>query len=77
MRIDERIATHHDALTPQERRAAATLLEHLDDLATYRAAEPGGPRRGLAGDDEPAVPQPGFRGLRRGARAPARPARRR
>ncbi len=39
MRIDERIAARHDALTPQERRAAATLLEHLDDLATYRAAE--------------------------------------
>lgn len=39
MRIDERIADRHDALTPQERRAAATLLEHLDDLATYRAAE--------------------------------------
>jgi DNA-binding MurR/RpiR family transcriptional regulator len=39
MRIDERIAERHDALTPQERRAAATLLEHLDDLATYRAAE--------------------------------------
>jgi DNA-binding MurR/RpiR family transcriptional regulator len=39
MRIDERIAERHDGLTPQERRAAATLLEHLDDLATYRAAE--------------------------------------
>src|SRR5262245_14019434 len=39
MRIDQRIAERHDALTPQERRAAATLLEHLDDLATYRAAE--------------------------------------
>jgi DNA-binding MurR/RpiR family transcriptional regulator len=39
MRIDERIAERHEALTPQERRAAATLLEHLDDLATYRAAE--------------------------------------
>ncbi|KAA1426024.1 MurR/RpiR family transcriptional regulator [Nocardioides antri] len=39
MRIDERIAERHDALSPQERRAAATLLEHLDDLATYRAAE--------------------------------------
>ncbi|MBF4161226.1 MurR/RpiR family transcriptional regulator [Nocardioides acrostichi] len=37
--IDERIARHRDALSPQERRAAATLLEHLDDLATYRAAE--------------------------------------
>lgn len=39
LRIDERIAERHDSLTPQERRAAATLLEHLDDLATYRAAE--------------------------------------
>ncbi|WP_141014298.1 MurR/RpiR family transcriptional regulator [Nocardioides sambongensis] len=38
-RIDERIAARHDRLTPQEQRAAATLLEHLDDLATYRAAE--------------------------------------
>ena len=26
MRIDERIAAHHDELGPQERRAAATLL---------------------------------------------------
>lgn len=39
VRIDERIATHRGALSPQERRAADTLLEHLDDLATYRAAE--------------------------------------
>ncbi|MCD4525593.1 MurR/RpiR family transcriptional regulator [Nocardioides sp. cx-173] len=39
MRIDERIASRHRDLSPQERRAAATLLEHLDDLATYRAAE--------------------------------------
>lgn len=39
MHIDERIVHHHDRLSPQERRAAATLLEHLDDLATYRAAE--------------------------------------
>ncbi|MFW6866651.1 MurR/RpiR family transcriptional regulator [Nocardioides sp. CPCC 206347] len=38
-RIDERIAERHDELSPQERRAAGTLLEHLDDLATYRAAE--------------------------------------
>jgi len=38
-RIDERIARHHADLSPQERRAADTLLEHLDDLATYRAAE--------------------------------------
>src|SRR5687768_5619719 len=39
MRIDQRIAERHDVLTPQDRRAAATLLEHLDDLGTYRAAE--------------------------------------
>ncbi|WP_121255037.1 MurR/RpiR family transcriptional regulator [Nocardioides ferulae] len=39
MRIDERIARHHGELSPQEQRAAGTLLEHLDDLATYRAAE--------------------------------------
>ena len=38
-RIDERIARFHADLSPQERRAADTLLEHLDDLATYRAAE--------------------------------------
>lgn len=38
-RIDERIAVCHDALPPQERRAADALLTHLDDLATYRAAE--------------------------------------
>ncbi|GAB4013521.1 MurR/RpiR family transcriptional regulator [Nocardioides ultimimeridianus] len=39
MRIDERIARQHDELSPQERRAAETLLEHLDELGTYRAAE--------------------------------------
>lgn len=39
VRIDERIATCRGRLAPQERRAADTLLEHLDDLATYRAAE--------------------------------------
>jgi len=38
-RIDERIARSHPSLSAQERRAADTLLEHLDDLATYRAAE--------------------------------------
>ncbi len=38
-RIDERIARSHPSLSTQERRAADTLLEHLDDLATYRAAE--------------------------------------
>ena len=39
LRIDERIAERQADLSPQERKAAATLLEHLDDLATYRAAE--------------------------------------
>ncbi|MFT4263596.1 MAG: MurR/RpiR family transcriptional regulator [Nocardioides sp.] len=39
MRLDERIARHRAELSPQERRAADTLLENLDDLATYRAAE--------------------------------------
>ncbi|SDE55756.1 transcriptional regulator, RpiR family [Blastococcus fimeti] len=38
-RIDQRIARSHPTLSAQERRAAETLLEHLDDLATYRAAE--------------------------------------
>lgn len=37
--IDQRIAERHDTLTRQEQRAAATLLEHLADLGTYRAAE--------------------------------------
>jgi DNA-binding MurR/RpiR family transcriptional regulator len=44
-RIDERIALCRETLPPQERRAADTLLTHLDDLATYRAAE----LAGLAG----------------------------
>ncbi|MGY1915236.1 MurR/RpiR family transcriptional regulator [Blastococcus sp. SYSU DS0973] len=39
LRIDERIARHHPELTSQERRAAEALLEHLDDLAIYRASE--------------------------------------
>jgi len=39
MRIDDRITQHYAVLSPQERRAAETLLEHLDDLATYRSAE--------------------------------------
>jgi DNA-binding MurR/RpiR family transcriptional regulator len=38
-RIDDRITERFAALSPQERRAAETLLEHLDDLATYRSAE--------------------------------------
>lgn len=39
MRIDERITERYAALSPQEQRAAQTLLEHLDELATYRSAE--------------------------------------
>jgi DNA-binding MurR/RpiR family transcriptional regulator len=38
-RIDERITERYADLSPQERRAAETLLERLDDLATYRSAE--------------------------------------
>ncbi|RJS46582.1 MurR/RpiR family transcriptional regulator [Nocardioides cavernaquae] len=38
-RLDSRITRSYGTLPPQERRAADTLLEHLDDLATYRAAE--------------------------------------
>ena len=37
--IEERIVARQHELSPQERRAAQTLLDHLDDLATYRAAE--------------------------------------
>lgn len=37
--IEDRIAARYDELSPQERRAADTLLTHLDDLATYRAVE--------------------------------------
>ena len=76
-RIDERITERYAALSPQERRAAETLLEHLDDLATYRSAELADAGRGVEGDDEPAVPQPRVRRLRRGPRPPARAAVRR
>ena len=38
-RIDQRIARRSPELSAGERRAAQTLLAHLDDLATYRAAE--------------------------------------
>jgi DNA-binding MurR/RpiR family transcriptional regulator len=38
-RIDQRITQRYGDLSPQERRAAETLLQHLDDLATYRSAE--------------------------------------
>lgn len=37
--IEARIAERYATLSPQERRAADTLLDHLDDLAIYRAAE--------------------------------------
>ena len=39
MRIDERIERHYAELSPQERKAADTLLDRLGDLATYNAAE--------------------------------------
>ncbi len=38
-RIDERIGERYANLSPQERKAADTLLAHLGDLATYNAAE--------------------------------------
>lgn len=38
-RIEARIAAAMTDLSRQERRAAETLLEHLGDLATYRASE--------------------------------------
>lgn len=37
--LEERIVARQHELSPQERRAAQTLLDHLDDLGTYRAAE--------------------------------------
>ena len=37
--IEARIAERYPSLSPQERRAADALLDHLDDLAIYRAAE--------------------------------------
>lgn len=39
MRIDERIERHYAELSPQEQKAADTLLDRLGDLATYNAAE--------------------------------------
>lgn len=39
MRIDERIERHYPELSPQERKAADTLLDRLGDLAVYNAAE--------------------------------------
>ncbi|WP_201271202.1 MurR/RpiR family transcriptional regulator [Acidipropionibacterium jensenii] len=37
--IEARITTAFPELTGQERRAATTILEHLDDLATYSSAD--------------------------------------
>lgn len=37
--LEDRIADRYADLSPQERRAADTLLDHLGDLATYRATE--------------------------------------
>ena len=43
--LEDRIASCRADLSPTEQRAAGALLEHLDDVATYRAAE----LAGLAG----------------------------
>ncbi|WP_125777056.1 MurR/RpiR family transcriptional regulator [Antribacter gilvus] len=37
--LEDRIAGRYGELSPQERRAADTLLDHIADLATYRATE--------------------------------------
>lgn len=37
--IDERLRSHFDALSPQERRVAAFIFDHLDDLISYNSAE--------------------------------------
>ena len=39
MRIDERIERHYAELSPQEQKAADTILDRLGDLAVYNAAE--------------------------------------
>jgi DNA-binding MurR/RpiR family transcriptional regulator len=39
MRIDERIEEQYQGLSPQEQKAADTLLDRLGDLATFNAAE--------------------------------------
>lgn len=39
MRIDERIRQQYQELSPQEQKAADTLLDRLGDLATFNAAE--------------------------------------
>ena len=38
-RIDQRIRDRYAEMSPQERKAADTVLEHLDELATFRASE--------------------------------------
>jgi DNA-binding MurR/RpiR family transcriptional regulator len=37
--IEQRIHARYDELSPQERRAADLILDHLDDLALYSSAE--------------------------------------
>lgn len=37
--LEERISRSYPTLSPQERRAANALMEHLDDLGMYRATE--------------------------------------
>ena len=70
-RIDERITDRYAELSPQEQRAAQTLLEHLDELATYRSAE----LAELAGVSKATMSRLfrhlGVRRLRRGPRPPA------
>lgn len=39
MSIEQRIHAHYAGLSPQERRAADLILDHLDDLALYSSAE--------------------------------------
>ena len=70
-RIAERLPRPVAAGAPGRRRPAGPPRRPRD-LPGRRARRP---RRRLEGDDEPAVPQPRLRRLRRGARAPACPAR--
>ncbi|OSN05643.1 RpiR family transcriptional regulator [Lonsdalea iberica] len=37
--IDERLRSHFDALSPQERRVAEFIFDHLNDLISYNSAE--------------------------------------
>ncbi|MFI7480795.1 MurR/RpiR family transcriptional regulator [Kocuria sp. M1R5S2] len=39
MSIEQRIHAHYAGLSPQERRAADLILDHIDDLALYSSAE--------------------------------------